>query len=309
MILNGREVADVSPEEIAVSVYPAPALSILRLLNVATPEALVGCVKVPERVAPAEFEITKLMLTPAEETGLPPASCNRTDNEGLRVAPANALLGCCKKARFVAPTHLSTTQVCKPTQIFPQAPQFWLVSSTASQPVASLPSQSPVPGKQAFIVHRLLTHVATPLVTGMTVPQYQLLFLKTRTSPSVKQPGRAADFVWTEPSGNCTPLSIIFTAPEAAVANTVNDSKAAKTIDTINFSRIKRPSYLEFYSRYPRESEQLAVVQEIHGGSLVTVPPPEPFRLRERVVAEMDELKETMLRIVMMVSSIQRGGK
>src|SRR5215471_4564707 len=100
--LNGVDVAPLSPEALAARVYPVPALSTLRLLNVATPLAA-ACVVVPDSAAAfALFPNASVTELFAVVTRFPPASCTSTCTAG-RVAPPVVPLGSAKNARRVAP--------------------------------------------------------------------------------------------------------------------------------------------------------------------------------------------------------------
>src|SRR5512142_610070 len=107
-MLNATLVSETRPEEVARSVYPFAALSMLRLLNVATPaEALRDLV--PESVPPpglaSSATATGLVAVP---TRLPNASWISTWTAGAIEAPAGVADGSTKKCnRLEAPGAIS----------------------------------------------------------------------------------------------------------------------------------------------------------------------------------------------------------
>jgi hypothetical protein len=99
--LNALLVADVSPPALAVSVYPAPTLLILRLENVATPPTAVTGV-VPDSVPPPAFVPMAMVTEFAAETTFPSASSMLTCTAGVIDDPAPTLLGCAVNTSCVA---------------------------------------------------------------------------------------------------------------------------------------------------------------------------------------------------------------
>src|SRR5947208_1593690 len=92
--VNGALVAPVSAPPVARRVYPAPARSIERAPNVATPLASVAAVSVPDSVPPAGFvPIATVIDVPATGTALPDTSSTVTAMAGLIAAPAAVVDG------------------------------------------------------------------------------------------------------------------------------------------------------------------------------------------------------------------------
>src|SRR5438034_1245776 len=91
--VKGLLVALVGPEADAVSVYPVPALLMLRFANVATPLAA-ATVVVPASVPLPGFAPRAMVTLPLNPVAvLPWASCATTWPAGVIAAPARALLG------------------------------------------------------------------------------------------------------------------------------------------------------------------------------------------------------------------------
>ena len=80
---------------VASSAY-VPALSMLRLENVASPDASVATGVAPERT-PGPPCAVSAMVTPL--TGLPPLSVTRTTTGGAMTVPAGVFTGCCVNNR------------------------------------------------------------------------------------------------------------------------------------------------------------------------------------------------------------------
>src|SRR5439155_563744 len=96
VIVNGALVAPSGPVALAVSVYPLPLLSRLRLENVATPPTTATVVE-PDRVPPAGFvPIATVTLSANPGTAFPHASRALTWT-GVSVFPADAPRGCAVK--------------------------------------------------------------------------------------------------------------------------------------------------------------------------------------------------------------------
>src|ERR1051326_5100742 len=117
VISNGVEISPPSPVALAARVYPVPALSTLRSLNVATP-LTAARVFVPDNV-PAfgllpNASVTELL---AVVTRFPPASCTSTCT-AARVAPPVVPPGCARNASCVA---LPTTTL-NPFDVAPERP-------------------------------------------------------------------------------------------------------------------------------------------------------------------------------------------
>src|SRR5438552_7412309 len=109
--LNALLVAPVRPVADAVSVYPVPAVLMLRLEKVATP-LTAATVVVPERVPLAGLvPIASVMLVVAVVTVLPWESWTANCSAGVIAAPAAALLGCTVKASFAAAPTLTLNAV------------------------------------------------------------------------------------------------------------------------------------------------------------------------------------------------------
>ena len=73
VMLNAALVAPVKPEAVACSVYPVPALSMLRFEKAATPLAVVT-VFVPESVPPLGFVPRAIVTGPVKLASVLPAS-------------------------------------------------------------------------------------------------------------------------------------------------------------------------------------------------------------------------------------------
>src|SRR2546421_737819 len=100
--LNTLLVALVRLVADAVSVYPVPAVSMLRLEKVATP-LTAAAVVVPERVPPFGFvPIATMILVVAVITVLPWASWTATRPAAVTAPPAYVLLGCSAKMSLAA---------------------------------------------------------------------------------------------------------------------------------------------------------------------------------------------------------------
>ena len=100
--VNGLEVAPVSPDAPAVSVYPVPALSIVRVPKLATP-LTAATVFVPPRVPFFGFvPIATVTLLVALVTRLPPASRISTCTAGVIVAPPVVFEGCTRNPSCAA---------------------------------------------------------------------------------------------------------------------------------------------------------------------------------------------------------------
>src|SRR3954471_21703918 len=106
LMVNAELDAPVSAPDAAVSVYPAPALSMERLENVATP-LTAATVVVPDSVPPPGL-VPMATVMPAVEpvTVFPNASCTVTCTAGLTALPAVALVGCTVKATLLAAAGL-----------------------------------------------------------------------------------------------------------------------------------------------------------------------------------------------------------
>src|SRR5437867_2602919 len=93
-ILNGALDTVDNPPAAAVSVYPVPILSMLRVENVATPAAATT-VAVPDRVPPPGLVPRATVTLPVNWVAVFPwASCAVTRTAGAMATPAVALLGC-----------------------------------------------------------------------------------------------------------------------------------------------------------------------------------------------------------------------
>src|SRR6058998_2503948 len=100
--VKGLLVALVGPEAAAVSVYPVPALLMLRFANVATPLAA-ATVAVPASVPLPGFAPRAMVTLPLNPVAvLPWASCATTWTAGAIAAPARALLGWTVNSRVAA---------------------------------------------------------------------------------------------------------------------------------------------------------------------------------------------------------------
>jgi hypothetical protein len=114
VISNGLLVAEVSPALVAASVYPVPALSMDKLLKVATP-LTAFTVFVPLRVPPLGLvPIAIVTAAVLVLTKLPFASCTCTVTVGVIVAPAAVFVGCCPNVSCVAVPALTVMPVCEP---------------------------------------------------------------------------------------------------------------------------------------------------------------------------------------------------
>src|SRR5581483_3371871 len=104
VMLNAELVAPVRPVLAAVRVYPLPALSIARSLNVAIPPAA-ATVLVPLRVPELGFvPIATVIDAVLLVTRLTFASCICRVTAGVMIWAAAVLVGCCAKASlFAAP--------------------------------------------------------------------------------------------------------------------------------------------------------------------------------------------------------------
>src|SRR6266568_3547766 len=101
-MLNALLVASVSPDAVARRVYPVPALSTLKLGNVAMPfTALIGVP--PESVPPLEAGSSASPIVPVNPcTTCSEASSAATWTGGVIAAPAPTVVcGCCVKPRWV----------------------------------------------------------------------------------------------------------------------------------------------------------------------------------------------------------------
>jgi hypothetical protein len=97
VMVNAFEVAWDAPPEVAVSVYPVPALSMLKSLNVATP-ATAALVSEPDRVPELGFVPMPTVTLPVNVvTVFPATSCPVTVTAGVTDAPATVLVGCALK--------------------------------------------------------------------------------------------------------------------------------------------------------------------------------------------------------------------
>src|SRR5947199_3787616 len=100
--VKGLLVAPVGPEAEAVSVYPVPALLMLRFANVATPLAA-ATVVVPASVPLPGFAPRAMVTLPLNPVAAVPwASCATTWTAGAIAAPARALLGWTVNSRVAA---------------------------------------------------------------------------------------------------------------------------------------------------------------------------------------------------------------
>src|SRR2546428_681821 len=101
-MLNELLVAGVRVPEVALSVYPAPALSIFRFANVATPfTAFTGAL--PVNVPPAGLLSMAIEMAPVKlVTVFPDASRAATVTAGVIATPTCVVLGCTPNARWVA---------------------------------------------------------------------------------------------------------------------------------------------------------------------------------------------------------------
>src|SRR6266566_4287553 len=101
-MLNGALGTVGSPTAAAVSVYPVPILSMLRVENVATPATAVA-VAVPDRVPPLGLLPIAAVTLPVNPVAvLPCASCTVTCTAGVIVAPAVVLVGCTVNTSWLA---------------------------------------------------------------------------------------------------------------------------------------------------------------------------------------------------------------
>src|SRR5512134_42886 len=99
---NAALVACVRPDDVARSVYPDPALLMLRSPKVATP-ATAPTVTVPDRTPPAglvAMAIVMLLTNPVAV--LPKASCAATRTDGLMSPFAGVVVGWTVKPSLVA---------------------------------------------------------------------------------------------------------------------------------------------------------------------------------------------------------------
>jgi hypothetical protein len=101
VILNELLVAPVNPVLLAVKVYPVPALSMDRLLNVATP-LTAAAVVVPLSVPLLGFVPIATVTLAVLLVRLPFESRIRTVTEGAIGCPPAAFVGCCATANCVA---------------------------------------------------------------------------------------------------------------------------------------------------------------------------------------------------------------
>src|SRR5437867_447949 len=100
--VKGLLVAPVGPEAEAVSVYPVPALLMLRFANVATPLAA-ATVAVPASVPLPGFAPRAMVTLPLNPVAVfPCASCAVIWTVGAIAVPAVALLGCTVNSRVAA---------------------------------------------------------------------------------------------------------------------------------------------------------------------------------------------------------------
>src|SRR6185295_12602276 len=107
LMVNAVELAPVSAPDAAVSVYPAPVLSMERLENVATP-LTAATVVVPESAPPPGLvPIATVMLAVELVTVLLNASCTVTCTAGAIATPAIALDGWTVNATLAAAAGLT----------------------------------------------------------------------------------------------------------------------------------------------------------------------------------------------------------
>src|SRR5207302_1475778 len=115
--LNALLVAPVRPVANAVSVYPVPAVLMLRLEKVATPLTAATVVGKGGVQGEGLVRIASVMLVVAVVTGLPWASWTATCMAGVIPAPAAALLGCTVKTSFAAaPTVMLNALLVAPVR-------------------------------------------------------------------------------------------------------------------------------------------------------------------------------------------------
>src|SRR6266566_5077032 len=102
VIVNGALVAPVRFDAVAVSVYPLPALSMLRFEKLATPFTAAAVV-VPDSVPPLGFGARATVIVPLKAASVLPApSCAATRTAGEIVLPAVVPLGWTVNASCVA---------------------------------------------------------------------------------------------------------------------------------------------------------------------------------------------------------------
>src|SRR5207244_2171154 len=110
-ILKPALVREVTPEPVALSVYPVPTLLILRLANVATPFTAATLV-VPESVPPPGFASSATVTVPVNPVAVfPSASSAVTCTAGVIVAPAVVLLGSTVNTTWAAAVMLAPAAV------------------------------------------------------------------------------------------------------------------------------------------------------------------------------------------------------
>lgn len=118
IILKAFEIASVAPARLAFNVYPVPALLIDKSANVAIPPTAVF-VSMPDKAPPpALAPMLKVMLSLLRI--LFAASLISTLGEGVIVAPAFVLVGCCTKTRVAAGPGIT---VIVPDEFLVKAPE------------------------------------------------------------------------------------------------------------------------------------------------------------------------------------------
>ena len=100
--LKAADVAPVSVVAAAVSVYPAPALSIASVPKLATPATAATLFVPPSVPAFGLVPIASVTVFVAAVTRLPPASRTSTWTAGAMATPPVVLVGCTRKASFAA---------------------------------------------------------------------------------------------------------------------------------------------------------------------------------------------------------------
>jgi hypothetical protein len=114
LMVNVLDVSGASPLADAVSVYPAPLLSMLKSENVATP-ATAGRAVVPVNAPPLGFAPIATVTAPVKLVAvLPNASRADTCTAGVIAAPAGVFPGCPVTASAVAAAALTVTDALVP---------------------------------------------------------------------------------------------------------------------------------------------------------------------------------------------------
>ena len=228
--LKALEVSPTSTPDAAFNVYAVPALSMLRVPNVATP-ALAAWLTVPSRCAPAVPvpDVIPNVTVAMDDVRLPFASRIRTVTAGEIVAPPVVEPGCWPNASLAAaPTvmlnGLEMTligPVAEAIRVYPAPVLSMLRSENVATPLAAgtlrVPESVPLPGLAAMAIVTLSVNPVAVLPCASRA----VTCMAGMIAPALVLVGGAVKTSWVAVPGEMLNVALVSEARLAAVARIV----------------------------------------------------------------------------------------